>query len=45
MEEESKTPMMLTFMFGEAAKVAQRGASERLLRWCRAYDEWLAERR
>jgi site-specific recombinase XerC len=45
MDEENKTPMMLTFMFGEAAKVAQRGASERLLRWCRAYDEWLAERR
>ena len=33
---EEKIPMMLTFMFGEAARVAQRGAAERLLRWCRA---------
>jgi integrase len=43
--EENNIPMMLTFMFGEAAKVAQRGASERLLRWCQAYEEWLAERK
>ena len=41
---EEKIPMMLTFMFGEAARVAQRGAAERLMGWCRAFDEWLAER-
>ena len=42
---EEKIPMMLTFMFGEAARVAQRGASERLMGWCQAYEGWLAERR
>jgi site-specific recombinase XerD len=32
-------------MFGESALTAFRGASPRLLLWCRAFDEWLAERR
>jgi len=36
MDEENKIPMMLAFMFGEAVRVAQRGASERLIRWCQA---------
>jgi site-specific recombinase XerD len=32
-------------MFGESAATALHGASARLLLWCRAFDEWLAERR
>jgi hypothetical protein len=36
---------MLTFLFGEAAKVAQQGALEQQVRWRQAYEEWLAERK
>ena len=36
---------MLTFLFGEAAKVAQQGVSEQQVRWRQAYEEWLAERK
>jgi len=45
MEGDENIPMLLRFYFGEAAEAAQRGASERLLGWCRAYDEWLDERK
>ena len=45
MEDENKIPLLLEFLFGEAAQAAQRGASERLRRWGRAFDDWLAERR
>lgn len=45
MKEAGKPPLMLEFLFGEAAGLAQRSASPRLLRWARAYDEWLAERK
>ncbi len=45
MKEAGKPPLMLEFLFGEAAGVAQRSASPRLLRWSSAYDEWLAERK
>ena len=42
MEGDEKIPMLLRFYFVEAA---QRGASERLLGWRRAYDERLRERK
>lgn len=44
MEEAGRTPTMLRFIFGERATAAQRGVSERLIRWSRAFDEWLEER-
>jgi site-specific recombinase XerD len=44
MDDESKTPMLLRLMFGEAAGTARSGASPRLLRWGEAFDGWLAER-
>jgi len=43
MDEE--IPLMLRFLFGEAAETARRGAGERLMRWCRAYEDWLGERK
>ena len=45
MEEESKTPLLLEYLFGETAGTAQRGASARLKIWAAAFDEWMAERR
>jgi DNA-binding transcriptional MerR regulator len=44
-KDDNHVPLLLTFLFGDSAKVAQQGASERLLRWCRAYEDWLAERK
>ena len=44
MSESNEIPFLLQFMFGEAAGLAQEIASGRLLRWCRAMDDWLAER-
>ena len=44
MAEEDNIPLLLDFLFGESAVTAQRGASERLLRWVNAFDGWLAER-
>ena len=36
--------MMLEFIFGEAAGAAWQGASERLMLWSGAFEEWMAER-
>jgi hypothetical protein len=44
MEDKDKVPLMLEFLFGKAAGAARQGASPRLLSWCQAVDEWLAER-
>jgi integrase len=41
---ENEIPFLLQFLFGQAAGLAHRDASERMLRWCRAMDDWLAER-
>ncbi len=43
--EKNKVPMLLEFLFGESAEIAQRGASERLMHWVEAFDEWLEARR
>ena len=43
MEEESKTPLLLEYLFGETAGTAQRGASPRLLAWAAAFEAWIAE--
>ncbi len=45
MEEKNKVPMLLEFLFGEVAETAQRGSSERLIRWAEAFDDWLEVRR
>ena len=39
----AEIPMMMQFLFGEAAEAAQRGASRRLKRWEAAFDGWLGE--
>jgi site-specific recombinase XerC len=44
-KDDNHVPLLLTFLFGDAANVAQQAASERLLRWCRAFDDWLSERK
>lgn len=45
MEEEGKIPTLLRLMYGEYAWRAQQEATERMKRWCKAFDEWLEERR
>lgn len=44
MVNENKTPILLDLLFGDAADMAWRGASARLMRWAEAFDRWLAER-
>ena len=39
----NETPTLLVYMYGERAEGVRQMASERLLRWCRAFDDWLAE--
>ena len=45
MSAENEVPILMQFMFGETAALARQTASERLLRWCQAMDDWLGERR
>jgi integrase len=44
MDQEKKTPQLLGFYFGEHAASAHSGASRRLKKWARAFDEWIDER-
>ena len=44
MSSGNEIPILLEFMFGENAALARQTASPRLLRWCQAMDDWLAER-
>jgi len=44
MDAENEIPILLQLIFGESAAAAHVGASARLLRWCQAMDDWLAER-
>ena len=43
MDQESKPPLLLEFLCGEAAGTAQRGASPRLLTWAEAFEARIAE--
>ena len=45
MDEEQNIPMLFIFYFGEAAPTAQKGASRRLKKWSRAFEEWMDARR
>jgi len=44
MDEKNEMPMLLRLLFGERAEIALRGASERLRRWARAFEDWMEER-
>ena len=44
MGDENEIPLLLQFLFGDAAQTAQRGASARLMLWAEAFERWLAER-
>jgi integrase len=41
--KENPTPLLFTYLFGEAAATAFQGASERLLLWASAFEAWLEE--
>jgi len=43
MEEDCKPPLLLEYMFGKSVEAAQRAATDRILTWAEAFDEWLAE--
>ncbi len=45
MDQDNNVPLLLSFYFGASAPSAQRGASARLKKWCRAFDQWIAERK
>jgi hypothetical protein len=45
MVDQPPIPRLLLYLFGDAAEAARSGAAPRLLRWCRAFDDWLEERR
>jgi integrase len=45
MPDNDPIPTLLQFMFAEKAALAYQGASQRLLLWCAAFDDWLAERK
>ncbi len=36
-------PLLLQYLFPDSAAAAASAASERLLAWCRAFEDWLAE--
>jgi hypothetical protein len=41
---EKKVPLLLSYLFGEAAAAALQGAAERLRVWACAFEAWLEER-
>ena len=43
MVEEHQPPLLLQYLFGEAAGTAHHAASPRLLAWSAAFDAWIAE--
>jgi integrase len=45
MLDTKPVPILLEMMFGESARVSLRTASERLLAWAQAFDEWIESRR
>ena len=44
MPDQNEVPLLLQYLFGEAAETAQRVDSPRLMRWAEAFDAWLAAR-
>ena len=45
MDQDKNIPLLFTYYFGASTSSTYRGASRRLKKWCRAFDQWLAERR
>src|SRR4030065_1506619 len=45
MYPENEIPLLLSFYFGPSAVSAQRGASKRLKKWARAFEQWVTERK
>lgn len=45
MDQENKPPLLFSFYFGDSAASAQRGASRRLKKWSRAFEQWIGESR
>ena len=43
MADDHEIPTLLVYLFGDGAGQVERTAGERLLRWSRAFDDWLAE--
>ncbi|MCK4900424.1 MAG: site-specific integrase, partial [Anaerolineales bacterium] len=41
MEEEEHIPTLVKLIYAEQAALGAQGASERLLRWCAAFEAWL----
>jgi integrase len=45
MPDTNPVPILIEMMFGESARVSVKTASERLLAWAGAFDEWLETRK
>jgi site-specific recombinase XerC len=45
MDENKKLPLLFSYYFGDSAVSAQRGASRRLKKWSRAFEQWIDSRR
>jgi integrase len=45
MPDTKPVPILLEMMFGESARVSVKTASERLLAWAKAFDEWIESRK
>ena len=43
MDENQNIPLLFSFYFGDSAASAQRGASKRLKKWSRAFEQWMGE--
>jgi hypothetical protein len=41
MDENQNIPLLFSFYFGDSAASAQRGASKRLKKWSRAFEQWM----
>src|SRR4030067_1659574 len=45
MDQDLYIPRLFSYYFGDSAASAYRGASRRLKKWSRAFDQWMDERR
>lgn len=41
---DEDVPILMDFLYGDKAKLAMEALDQRLLRWCQAFEDWLAER-
>lgn len=45
MDQDQNISLLFIFYFGDSAASAQKGASRRLKKWSRAFDQWMDERK